>query len=229
MNVSESEGYTRMYKLLDLFCSAGGSATGYYRAGFELVGVDNRQQPHFPFTFILADALEYLVEHGREYDAIHASPPCQLYSMAGQQWRKAGKEYPDLIVSVRNLLRATGKPYVIENVPGVPLIKPTVLNGAFFNMRVRRTRWFETSFEMPLVLLPKEERSSFRMGRPVKEGDVITPVGHFSNVAYARKVMGIDWMTGKELTQAIPPVYTEYIGKHLLALLQSNQGGHVYR
>ncbi len=221
--------------LYDLFCGAGGVTKGFQRAGFRVVGIDNCPQPHYIGDgFSQMDALEFMRLYlvGGEYEeasAFAASPPCQAYSMAGQQWRKAGKKYSDLIAAVRNLLRATGKPYVIENVPGAPLINPTILNGAFFNMRVRRTRWFETSFAMPLIIIPKEERSSFRMGRPVKEGDVITPVGHFSNVAYARKVMDISWMTGKELTQAIPPAYTEYIGKRLLELLQSNQGGNVYR
>ena len=204
-----------MLKLLDLFCGAGGAGMGYSQAGFDVVGVDISPQPHYPFEFHQADALEYLSEHWREFDAIHASPPCQAYSMAGQQWRASGKEYPDLVSATRQALIKTGKPYVIENVPGAPLINPTMLNGALFGMKVRRTRLFETSFNMPLVLLPKEPPLNFRMGRPVKEGDVITPVGHFSNIPYARRVMGIDWTSGKELTQAIPPAYTKFIGKYL--------------
>ena len=208
-------------KLLDLFCGAGGAGMGYHRAGFEVVGVDNRPMPRYPFEFHQADALEYLAAHWHEFDVIHASPPCQAYSMAGQQWRKAGTEYPDLIEPIREALIKTGKPYVIENVPGAPLINPTVLNGGLFCLRVRRTRLFETSFEMPLVLRPPEEKSSFRMGRPIKEGDVIVPVGHFSNIPYARRQMEIDWMTGKELTQAIPPAYTEFIGRELLRTLES--------
>lgn len=207
-------------RLLDLFCCAGGAARGYQRAGFYVIGIDNRPQPRYVGDeFIQADALEFVREHGSEFDVIHASPPCQAYSMVGQQWRNLGKEYPDLVGETRNLLQATGKPYVIENVPGAPLINPTILNGALFQMRVRRTRWFETSFEMPLVLIPKEEKSNFRMGRPVTDGDIITPVGHFSNIPYARRVMDIDWMTGAELTQAIPPAYTEYIGRYLILAL----------
>lgn len=208
-------------KLLDLYSGAGGAARGYHDAGFDdITGVDINPQPHYPYRFIQADALEYLAEHGHEYDFIHASPPCQAYSMAGTQWRNGGKEYPDLIAPTRDLLKKIGKPYVIENVPGAPLINPTVLNGAFFGMKVRRTRLFETSFEMPFIILPKEGKSNFRMGRPVKEGDIIVPVGHFSNIPYARREMGIDWMTGKELTQAIPPKYTEYIARQYLAQLE---------
>lgn len=193
---------------------------GYHRAGFDVVGVDIAPQPRYPFEFHQADALEYLAEHGHEFNAIHASPPCQAYSMASSQWRIAGKEYPDLVGPTRDLLREIRKPYVIENVPGSPLLNPLKLNGPFFNMRVRRTRMFETSFNFPLTLIPPEEPSTFRRGRPVNEGDVITPVGHFSNIAYARRVMDIDWMTGKELTQAIPPAYTEYIGGFLMRHLQ---------
>lgn len=195
---------------------------GYHRAGFEVTGVDIRPRVRYPFTFIQADALEYLAAHWHEYDAIHASPPCQAYSMAGQQWRSAGKEYPDLVEPTRSALKATGLPYVIENVPGAPLINPIVLNGAMFGLLVRRVRLFECSFDVPFVLLPDDAPSTFRMGRPVKEGDAITPVGHFSNIPYARKQMEIDWMTGAELTQAIPPAYTLFIGEYLLKYLEKN-------
>lgn len=222
-------------RLLDLFCGAVGAAMGYYRAGFdEIVGVDIKPQKNYPFTFVLGDALEYLREHGYEFDFIHASPPCQAYSLAGQLWRSAGKEYADLVEPTRELLIATGKPYVIENVPGAPLINPTVLNGAFFGMNLRRTRLFETSFRMPFMLLPKEGPSRFRMGRAPKEGDPVIPVGHFSGIPKARKVMGIDWMTGTEMTQAIPPAYTEFIGRYFLqeihgCLSSSSHGAHKYR
>ena len=204
-------------RLLDLFCGAGGAAMGYYRAGFtDIVGVDIAPQPNYPFEFVQADALEYLAEHGREFDVIHASPPCQAYSMAAQQWRKSGEEYPDLLEATRELLIKTGKPYIIENVPGAPLINPTILNGAFFGKNLRRTRLFETSFEIPFFLLPKERPSRFKMGRKPSGNDPVVPVGHFSGVARAKKVMEIDWMTQGELAQAIPPAYTEWIGKRLL-------------
>jgi DNA (cytosine-5)-methyltransferase 1 len=139
--------------------------------------------------------------------------------MAGQQWRASGKEYPDLIAQTRELLIKTGKPYVIENVPGAPLINPTVMNGALFGLNLRRTRCFETSYPVPLLLMPTQRKSKFRMGRPIVEGDDITPVGHFSNVSYAKRQMQIDWMTQAELAQAIPPAYTEWIGRQLMARL----------
>jgi len=216
---SWNEDYAKRPALLDLFAGGGGAGMGYYLAGFRVVGIDIVSQPHFPFEFYQADALTYPLDG---FDAYHASPPCQDSSMASQQWRAAGKVYPRLIAATRDLLISTGKPFVIENVPGSPLLNPTKLNGAFFGMRIRRTRLFETSFEMPLILLPKEERSGFRMGRPVTEDSIITPVGHFSGCAIARKRMEINWMTQGELAQAIPPAYTEFIGKYLLEALEAN-------
>lgn len=206
--------------LLDLFCCAGGTSMGYHRAGFEVVGVDIKPQPHYPFKFYQEDVTKMHWQFWENFAAIHASPPCQKYSMAGRQWRKAGKEYPDLIAIIRDRLKKTGRPYVIENVPGAPLINPIMLNGAMFGMRVRRIRFFECSFKIPLTLIPQDRPGTFRMGRPVKEGDMITPVGHFSNVSYARKEMGIDWMNQGELAQAIPPAYTEWIGKQLMKVIR---------
>ena len=169
--------------MLDLFCGAGGAGMGYSRAGFDVVGVDINPQPHYPFEFHQADALEYLADHWREFDVIHASPPCQAYSMASTQWRKSGKQYPDLIKPTRTALQKTGKSYVIENVVGAPLINPTILNGSFFGMRVRRTRLFETSFPIPFTLMPKEEnprvkqlktkiRTGMQDGKPVPKNKV---------------------------------------------------------
>jgi len=214
------QGLEGRVRLLDLFCGAGGAAMGYYRAGLtDITGIDNRPMPRYPFNFIQADALEYLAEHGQEYDVIHASPPCQAYTKAAEQWRQEGKVYPDLIGITRRLLVAIGKPYIIENVRYAPLINPFMLNGAKFGLFIHRDRYFECSFEIPLVMLPQNKRA-VKMGRPVKAGDVIQPVGHFSNAQYAREQMGIDWMTTAELAQAIPPAYTEWIGRRLLERLE---------
>ncbi len=200
-------------RLLDLFCGAGGCSVGYARAGFEVEGVDIVPQKHYPFKFQLADALTFPLDG---YDAYHVSPPCQFASMATQQWRKAGRIYENLIPTTRERLMATGRPYVIENVVGAPyLVNALKLNGAFFGLPLRRTRYFETSFDIPMPLLPTEPASHFRMGRPHPDG-VVVPVGHFSGVQRARDIMGIDWMTQAELAQAIPPAYTFYIGTQLL-------------
>lgn len=210
----------RLVRLLDLFCCAGGAGEGYRLAGFSVLGVDNRPQPKNPHQFVLADALEYLEAHGHEYDAIHASPPCQAYTKAGKQWRKEGREYPDMISATREALERTGKPWVIENVPGAPLRNPVMLNGSTFGIRVHRPRYFETSFD--LAQPEVQPMTPVKMGRPIREGDIVQPVGHFSGVRYAAKEMGLPWMGQSELAQAIPPAYTKYVGQTLMRLCLAN-------
>ena len=209
-------------RLLDLCCGAGGCSVGYSRAGFEVVGVDINPQPHYPFEFHQADALTYPLDG---FDAYHASPPCQAHTMAGQQWRALGKVYTEIIPLVRERLVLAGKPYVIENVPGAPLLNPTILNGAMFGLKIRRTRLFETSFEMPFILLPKEPHSKVRMGRPPRKDECITPVGHFSGVNIVKNIMGFDWMNQEELANAIPWQYTEFIGRYLLEAIKKQLRG----
>lgn len=203
-------------RLLDLFCCAGGAAMGYFQAGFdEIDGIDIVFQRRYPFNFIQSDTFKYLRDHGHEYDAVHASPPCQGYTRARHL---RGYDHPLLIEPLRDWLDALGKPYVIENVVGAPLIpeKTIKLNGPFFNLLTLRERLFECSFPVEQPNLPKPQGKHAKMGRPPKEGEYITVVGNFSGVAYARKVMGIDWMVQKELKEAIPPVYTRWIGARLL-------------
>jgi DNA (cytosine-5)-methyltransferase 1 len=203
-----------MSRLLDLFCGAGGCSVGYHRAGFtDIVGVDNRRMPRYTFEFHQADALEYLAAHGREFDVIHASPQCQGYS---RTQRIHGREYPMIIESLRDALLGIGKPYVIENVPGAPLINPIMLCGTMFGLRVFRHRLFET---MPFLLAPghtTHHEPACIVGRQPEPGQYMTVAGHFANVAYARQAIGIDWMTRYELSQAIPPAYTEWLGRRLL-------------
>lgn len=200
--------------LLDLFCCAGGAGEGYRLAGFDVTGVDIVPQPKNPHPFILGDALEYLREHGHRYDMIHASPPCQAYTKAGKQWRKEGRQYVDLIGATRKALITNGKPWIIENVPGAPLRNPILLNGSTFGIRVHRPRYFETSFPLPQPDVPAMK--PVKMGRPIREGDIVQPVGHFSGVRYAAREMGCEWMGQKELAQAIPPVYTRWIAEQFL-------------
>jgi len=197
--------------VLDLFCGGGGAGHGYYQAGFYVLGCDIYPQPKNPHDFVLGDWEEVLLEYADEFDLIHAGPPCQLYSKSALQWRKAGRKYPDLIARVRERLIETGKDYIIENVPGAPLINPITLNGSMFGLLVHRPRLFECSFLVEQPNIP-QARSPVKMGRPVREGDIIQPVGHFSGVAYAQKQMGIDWLGQKGLAQAIPPAYTQWLG-----------------
>jgi DNA (cytosine-5)-methyltransferase 1 len=209
---------TKQIKLLDLYSGAGGAARGYQMAGFHVTGIDNRHQPRYAGdAFIRAGALAYVAAHGHEYDAIHASPPCQAYSKARNL---QGNAHPMLVDAVRQLLRASGKPYVIENVKGAPLVDPVLLVGSMFGLRTMRPRLFECSFDVPFMLAPPASARHAKMGRPPAEGEYVHVVGHMSNVAYCGAAMGIDWMTQDELAQAIPPAYTKFIGRHLMAHLQ---------
>ena len=220
-------------RLLDLFCGAGGCSVGYARAGFAVVGVDIAPQKHYPFEFVQADALEVLrslVAGGKHlllngnsfalwnFDAIHASPPCQAYSVAAQSERNAGKEYPDLIAETRELLKVTGLPWVIENVPGAPMRTDISLCGCQVGLELRRVRWFETSWHGFHMSAPHHHPhpvpSVVGHGTPswVRE-----QLGYNPTIADYRASMGIDWMNRDELSQAIPPAYTEIVGAQLLA------------
>lgn len=209
-----------MPRILDLFCCAGGAGMGYRRAGFDVVGVDIAPQPNYPFPFHRGDALEYLWAHGNEFDAIHASPPCQAYS---ETQRLQGNEHPELIPPTREALKALGLPWVIENVPGSPLIDPFELCGGMFGLKTYRHRLFETNFSLFIPIHPEHEARQTKMGRKPKDGEFIHVVGNFSGVDYARKAMDIDWMNRDEMAQAIPPAYTQFIGLQLRAKLMVAQ------
>jgi DNA (cytosine-5)-methyltransferase 1 len=232
-------------RLLDLFCGAGGAAMGYHRAGFDVVGVDIRPQPNYPFEFVQWDALEYLRDWrcppdciSDVFDAIHASPPCQAYSVANNIHQHA---HPDLLPATRELLQQTGLPWVIENVPGAPMHQglPSLFDperwgvlvcGLHFpDLNVKRHRLFESNF-------PLEGTPPCPIGHP---GDWLLVFGHtvlersgqidrntpsggpryrrrHVGTDRGREAMGIDWMNRDELSEAIPPAYTEFIGKQLL-------------
>lgn len=208
-----------MKKLLDLYCGGGGAGYGYERAGFDVTGVDNAPQPKHQGRFIQADAIEYLKLNHHRFDAIHASPPCQAYSLASMQFRAAGKEYLDLIESTRSALIETGLPFVIENVPGSPLIDPIELCGLMFGLRTYRHRLFESNVKLTAPVHPVHVARNARMGRKPKDGEFIQYVGHFSGVKQVQEMTGLYWLGQKELAQSIPPQYTEYIGRQILELL----------
>lgn len=210
-------------RLLDLFCGAGGAAVGYHRAGFDdIVGVDYVAQPHYPFEFIQLDAIDYCRRHGAEFHLIHASPPCQKFSTMSVVWPDRRKKRMDLLTPTRNLLSEIGVPYVIENVPGAPLHNPIMLCGTMFGLLVIRHRLFETN--PPIYFAPApcaHLRKVVKHGRrPDREKHYHGVTGGISDVEFARDAMGIDWMTGKELVQAIPPAYTEWLGKQMLEVLR---------
>nr|DAI69697.1 MAG TPA: Cytosine specific methyltransferase [Caudoviricetes sp.] len=211
-------------KLLDLFCCEGGAATGYERAGFDVVGIDIHPQPLYPFEFHQSDAIDYVRAHGHEFDAIHASPPCQAHSTITPDKSK----HVDLIPATRTALIATGKPYVIENVEGAAraLIDPVRLCGSSFGLRVRRHRYFESNvylWSMPCM----HEAQGTPTGVYGDHADGVTrrPDGtsrgvKAQTVDEARAAMGMPWASWHGTTQAIPPAYTEFIGRQLLAHLE---------
>jgi len=216
---------------------------GYYRAGFEVVGVDIKPQPHYPFEFHQADALAYPLDG---FEAYHASPPCQAFTTLRAIWNS--REHPDLVAPARDSLLQTGKPWVMENVMGAPFLAPIILCGTMFKLgcegaELWRHRLFETSF-------PLMSPCSCQHGWSGKSSAVIGVYGHSGgysasqrycvigvygghgrdrrrrkngqhfSTALRSQAMGIDWMNGTELSQAIPPAYTEYIGKHLMEVME---------
>lgn len=205
-------------KLLDLFCRAGGASVGYHQAGFDVVGVDiGDHGRYYPFEYHRGDAIEFLKQHGHEFDAIVGGPPCQKHSKCQ---RIRGREHPDFIRPMRGLCLQLGKPYVIENVEDAEdeLIAPFRLCGAMFpELNVYRHRLFETNFVVPVPFHPAHTEPQVKMGRPPRPGHRMHVVGNFSGVAEARKAMGIGWMTRDDLREAIPPAYTRYIGEFLMA------------
>lgn len=190
---------------------------GLHMAGFDVAGVDIEPQPHYPFPFIQADAMAMSL---RGFDFIWASPPCQAHTLA-QRIRK--NEHPDHIPGVRAMLKRSGAgAWVIENVPGAPLIEPIELCGAMFGLTTYRHRMFEASFPLSAPPHPEHVAPLRKMGRPVRDGEFMHVVGNFSGVDQARKAMGIEWMMRDELREAIPPAYSEYIGRAALEYFNTN-------
>lgn len=239
-------------KLLDLFCCEGGASMGYHRAGFDVYGVDlfeDFSQKRYPFASRqdeVLGVLEFMLDGSplwldsnsiglklRDFDAIAASPPCQRYSITNAA-RQA--DYPDLIGPVRDLLIDTGKPYVIENVVGAPLIDPVELCGCMFDLKavdddgitlhLQRARLFESNVDISAPG-PHDHSAHEWVGgcyggarrdkydaKYVRKGGYVPP-----NKAVVEEYMGIDWMTWKGLHQSIPPAYTEHLGRQLLEFI----------
>jgi DNA (cytosine-5)-methyltransferase 1 len=204
-------------RLLDLFCGAGGAAMGYHRAGFDVVGVDLAAQPRYPFEFHQGDALAFLRAHGHEFDAIHASPPCQAYSAA---MRHLAKPQPKLIDPLRRLLRKAGVPWVIENVVGAPLRDPLILCGTMFSLLVYRHRLFESPF-LKILAPPCDHRHpAMNPHRAESRERIYAEYGRQDPEILWRGAMGVNWMNRQETRESIPPVYTEYVGRALRAALK---------
>ena len=224
--------------LLDLFCCAGGAGKGYHDAGFQVIGVDIDPQPNYPFKFFQADAVEFAEDFGRLFDVIHASPPCQTFSRTKTLH---DNEHPDLIEPTRQALVASGKPFVIENVVGAPLIDPIKLSGQHFNMtaadvdgvplKLVRHRLFESNVDLAV---PDE----FHANKHIQTASIYgagggwTPKhrdnpdrrgGYIPHTDVVERLLGIDWMTKHELSQSIPPKFTEFIGRQLLAHISESE------
>ena len=208
-------------RLLDLYCGAGGAGMGYHRAGFEVVGVDIAPQPNYPFEFHQGDALEYLAAHWREFDGVHASPPCQA-SCNLTAGTNAGRVYPQLIPATRDALDATDLPYVIENVQGSALRRDMTLCGEIFGLAVIRHRYFELGRWTAVAPAHKAHRGRVA---GMRHGEWFTGPyfavygegGGKGSVAQWQAAMGIDWTDDRhEIAEAIPPAYTEFVGAQLL-------------
>lgn len=224
-------------KLLDLFCCEGGAARGYQNAGFEVTGVDTvgRFTRRYPGKFVQADALEYVKAHGHEYDAIHASPPCQRYSITNAA---RNHDYPDLVAATRTALEATGKPWVIENVVGAPLHDPVLLCWTMFRepgsvldddgtpLQMFRHRLFESN--VPLTVpSPCNHDTRVQVAgayggarRDKWEARHVRKGGYVPSKRVQEELLGIDWATQYGLFQSLPPAYTEWVGPQLLAAIQ---------
>jgi len=244
-------------KLLDLFSGAGGAARGYQMAGFHVTGIDIKPQPRYAGdVFIQGDALEYLSAHGHEYDVIHASPPCQAYSaMRCLPWLK-DKEYWDSIPPTRSALEKIEKTWVIENVERAPMQNGITLCGTMFGLKVYRHRRFESNVLLfqPQHIKHREvigaghmfndRRGTNENGwvsqpskahwKPVEQrqrkssyeaGGMVTITGDVGT--YCGPAMGVDWMNGNELSQAIPPAYTKWIGSFLMTAITSHDRSRV--
>lgn len=251
-------GAGQRLRVLDLYCCAGGAGAGYDQAGFDVFGVDLVPQKRYPFAFHQGDVLAVMAALLRgekiaftypdgtvvqlglaDFDAIHASPPCQAHT-AMKSMHNA-KDHQDLVPATRALLTASGLPWIMENVPGAPLLNPIQLCGTMFGLGVedadlQRHRLFETSF--PVALVPECQhgaRSTIGVyGGHVRNRRRARTIGIYGKGArdsvrkfdkgvpdftadQGREAMGIDWMTLAELSQAIPPAYTKWLGSLLMA------------
>lgn len=232
-------------RLLDLFCGAGGAAMGYYRAGFEVVGVDIKPQKSYPFPFILGDALDvmarmlkgekFLASDGKwygieDFDAIHASPPCQSYSTLARLNKarfNTGSKYPRMISATREIINRFGVPYVIENVQGASDLQTQfILCGHSLGLeKIARHRHFECNILIPRLACTHRGKDIIGIYGEKPDGRWIGSLKYkrtfiASSIDEARSAMGIDWMDWDEIREAIPPAYTEYIGGYLLKAIQ---------
>jgi DNA (cytosine-5)-methyltransferase 1 len=205
--------------LLDMYCGAGGAAMGYFLAGFDVIGIDIKPQPEYPFKFIQANILQKQI-NWKKFDAVHASPPCQTHSVTAAI-NGTKHHHPNLIPYTRYLMQESQLPFIIENVPGAPLRDPFTLCGSMFGLNtqkyeLKRHRLFESNIDVPIKSLHKcgRKRAVSVMGH----GGIVRDNGKDVSPGFAlcMQLMGMPWVRRYEaLAQAIPPAYTAWIGYHL--------------
>lgn len=202
-------------KAIDLFCGAGGASMGLHRAGFEVTGVDVHPQPRYPFAFRQGDALAADLTG---FDFVWASPPCQAYTKASLSQRNAGKVYPDLMAATRAKLVASGLKFIIENTPGAPMRVDVVLCGSMFGLRLIRHRWFELNPQLMVLQMPCAHHPNpcVVVGHGTTSWARAKNGGKCHTIAENRAAMGIDWMNRGELSQAIPPAYSEFLARQII-------------
>ena len=208
-------------KLLDLFCGAGGASVGYARAGFEITGLDIKHGKRYPYKYLKMSIQDVTIDFLNQFDVVHASPPCQTFSITRNLRNAQGKSTNkiDWLPQTKDLLNDWGGIYIIENVPGAPLFNPVMLCGSSFGLKVRGHRLFESNQTIEGSICNHKSQ-----GRPIgvygSMRDDIPNGGKTANsIEEANEAMGIDWMIWSELVEAIPPTYTEHLGKQLIERL----------
>lgn len=208
--------------VLDACCGGGGASKGLHDAGFNVVGVDIKRQPHYPFPFLQADIFDLPIEFFGGFSAVWASFPCQRYTRNARQ-KGTTEQHPDLIPPGRELLDGLGLPYVMENVPEAPLRADLMLCGSMFGLRLVRHRVFESNVALAQPAHGEHHPRYVTVtghagGSSKRDGGE-----HFGSTADWREAMGIDWLPGSSLKEAIPPAYSEHIGASLMAALELEQ------
>ena len=213
--------------VLDAFCCQGGAAMGYWLAGYDVLGIDIADQPRYPFPFVQGDAVAFIAAHGHRFDLVHASPPCQAYTLCQ---KIQGRTHPRLIAPTREALDLCGRPWVLENVEDArpELRDPVTLCGAAFGLSTYRHRLLETGggLTLPQPEHPRHTAPLVKMGRPPRDGAFYHAVGNFSGVPLVRADMQVPWMTRDGIRECIPPAYSHWAGQHAATHLAAGRPNH---